>query len=89
MCVVCVLRVSVVCECVLCVCCCCFEELATLIVESVVTFIVMTRMTLAVAIALTSTNLILDRKSGLYDRTWVAGKCILLLSSLSTCCVHL
>ena len=68
---------------------CCFEEFATLIVESVVIFIGVTRMTLAVAVALTSTNLILDRKSGLYDRTWVAGKCIISLSSLSTSCVHL
>ncbi|XP_065887955.1 ABC transporter G family member 20-like [Dysidea avara] len=30
-------------------------------------------MTLAVAIGLTSTNLIVDRIAGLYDRTWVAG----------------
>ncbi|XP_065885768.1 ABC transporter G family member 20-like isoform X2 [Dysidea avara] len=30
-------------------------------------------MTLTITIALTSTNLIIERKGGLYDRTWVAG----------------
>ena len=35
--------------------------------------IVSYRLTLAVAIPLTVTNLIMERKGGLFDRSWVAG----------------
>ena len=49
-------------------------------------FVVCYRGTMYIAMTLTVTNLITIRKSGLYDRTWVAGN---LLSATPTCYRHI
>ena len=43
-------------------------------------FILFRSISMAISIALTSLNLIIERKSGLFDRSWVAGKSIFIVT---------